>query len=389
MLNIALFGPPGAGKGTQSEKLLKKYNLTYISTGDMLRTEIAEGSDLGLEAKSIIEKGGLVSDELIVKIIEKKIKTDANSSGILFDGFPRTTVQAYILEGLLLKLGSKLNCMISLDAPDEELINRLLLRAKTSGRSDDTLDVIKVRLQEYNDKTKPVAEFYNKKQKYFKVKGVGEIDDIFESIVEVVEANREKEFNNIVLLGRPGSGKGTQGRMLADKHNLVYISTGKLLRAEVANNTDIGKMVKPYMDKGEIVPDEIPIKLIEEQISKNPDADGFIFKGFPRTIVQAYILDGLLRREGMKVSGVVDMKVTTLEAVKRLSERAKTDRKRPYDESAELIVNRLEQYNDKTIPVLDYYKKQDKYVSVKAEKGMDVVFNLLSDQVDIICKSNY
>ena len=389
MLNIALFGPPGAGKGTQSEKLLKKYNLTYISTGDMLRTEIAEGSVLGLEAKSIIEKGGLVSDELIVKIIEKKIKTDANSSGILFDGFPRTTVQAYILEGLLLKLGSKLNCMISLDAPDEELINRLLLRAKTSGRSDDTLDVIKVRLQEYNDKTKPVAEFYNKKQKYFKVKGVGEIDDIFESIVEVVEANREKEFNNIVLLGRPGSGKGTQGRMLADKHNLVYISTGKLLRAEVANNTDIGKMVKPYMDKGEIVPDEIPIKLIEEQISKNPDADGFIFKGFPRTIVQAYILDGLLRREGMKVSGVVDMKVTTLEAVKLLSERAKTDMKRPYDESAELIVNRLEQYNDKTIPVLDYYKKQDKYVSVKAEKGMDVVFNLLSDQVDIICKSNY
>jgi len=389
MLNIALFGPPGAGKGTQSEKLLKRYNLTYISTGDMLRSEIAEGSDLGIEAKTIIEKGGLVSDELIVKIIEKKIKTDTNSSGILFDGFPRTTVQAYILEGLLLKLGSKLDCMVSLDVPEKDLIERLLLRAKTSGRSDDTLDVIKVRLEEYNNKTKAVADFYDKKKKYFKINGVGEIDEIFDKIVEVVEANRKKEFNNIVLLGRPGSGKGTQGRMLAEKHNLVYISTGHLLRKEVAANTDIGKIAAPYMDKGEIVPDEIPIKLIEDQIERNPNANGFIFKGFPRTIVQAYILDGLLRREGMKVSGVIDMKVTTLEAVKRLSERAKSERKRPYDESAELIVNRLEQYNDKTIPVLDYYKKQEKYVSVKAEKDTKTVFKMLSDQVDIICRMNY
>lgn len=389
MLNIALFGPPGAGKGTQSEKLLKRYNLTYISTGDMLRSEIAEGSDLGIEAKTIIEKGGLVSDELIVKIIEKKIKTDTNSSGILFDGFPRTTVQAYILEGLLLKLGSKLDCMVSLDVPEKDLIERLLLRAKTSGRSDDTLDVIKVRLEEYNNKTKAVADFYDKKKKYFKINGVGEIGEIFDKIVEVVEANRKKEFNNIVLLGRPGSGKGTQGRMLAEKHNLVYISTGHLLRKEVAANTDIGKIAAPYMDKGEIVPDEIPIKLIEDQIERNPNANGFIFKGFPRTIVQAYILDGLLRREGMKVSGVIDMKVTTLEAVKRLSERAKSERKRPYDESAELIVNRLEQYNDKTIPVLDYYKKQEKYVSVKAEKDTKTVFKMLSDQVDIICRMNY
>lgn len=389
MLNIALFGPPGAGKGTQSEKLLKRYNLTYISTGDMLRSEIAEGSDLGIEAKTIIEKGGLVSDELIVKIIEKKIKTDTNSSGILFDGFPRTTVQAYILEGLLLKLGSKLDCMVSLDVPEKDLIERLLLRAKTSGRSDDTLDIIKVRLEEYNNKTKAVADFYDKKKKYFKINGVGEIDEIFDKIVEVVEANRKKEFNNIVLLGRPGSGKGTQGRMLAEKHNLVYISTGHLLRKEVAANTDIGKIAAPYMDKGEIVPDEIPIKLIEDQIERNPNANGFIFKGFPRTIVQAYILDGLLRREGMKVSGVIDMKVTTLEAVKRLSERAKSERKRPYDESAELIVNRLEQYNDKTIPVLDYYKKQEKYVSVKAEKDTKTVFKMLSDQVDIICRMNY
>lgn len=389
MLNIALFGPPGAGKGTQSKKILKKYNLTYISTGDMLRSEIAEGSDLGLEAKAIIEKGGLVSDELIVRIIEKKIKTDTNSRGILFDGFPRTTVQAYILAGFLLKFDSTLDCMVSLEAPDEELIERLLLRAKTSGRSDDTLEVIKVRLQEYNDKTKPVADFYDKKQKYHKINGVGEIDKIFEDIVDVIEKTRKKEFANIVLLGKPGSGKGTQGRMLADKHNLVYISTGNLLRQEIAKGTDIGKISEPYMQKGEIVPDEIPIKLIEREIENNRDANGFIFKGFPRTIVQAYILDGLLRREGMSVSGVIDMRVSTLEAVKRLSERAKTERVRPYDESTELIVNRLEQYSKKTVPVLDYYKKQEKYNSIKADSVMDEVFKLLSEEVDRICNNNY
>ncbi len=389
MLNIALFGPPGAGKGTQSEKLLKKYNLTYISTGDMLRSEIAEGSPLGLEAKSIIARGGLVSDELIVRIIEKKIKKNPNSKGILFDGFPRTTVQAYILEGLLLKLNTSLDCMVSLEVPQKELIQRLLLRAKTSGRSDDSLEVIKVRLKEYDEKTKPVADFYDKRGKYFKVNGVGKIDDIFDNIVDVIEANRKKEFTNIVLLGKPGSGKGTQGKMLADKHNLVYISTGKLLRKEIADGTAIGRQVAPFMEKGEIVPDEIPIKLIEQQLEANPQANGFVFKGFPRTIVQAYILDGLLKRVGMSVSGMIEIRLPTLKAIKRLSARAKTDRKRAYDERTELIVHRLEQYEEKTVPVIDYYKKQKKFYSVKGEGTEKEVFDRLSEMVEEINKSNY
>ena len=389
MLNVALFGPPGAGKGTQSEKLLQKYNLTYISTGDMLRSEIAEGSPLGLQAKSIIAKGGLVDDELIVRIIEKKIRTNPDSKGILFDGFPRTTVQAYILEGLLLKLNSSLDCMVSLDVPEKELIDRLLLRAKTSGRADDTLDVITVRLKEYEDKTKPVADFYDKRGKYCKINGVGEIDTIFDDIEKVIEANRKKEFTNIVLLGKPGSGKGTQGKLLADKHKLVYISTGQLLRKEIDNGSEIGKIVAPYMEKGEIVPDEIPIKLIEQKMEANPKANGFVFKGFPRTIVQAYILDGLLKRVGMSVSGMIEVKLPTLKAVKRLSHRATTDRKRAYDETTELIVNRLEQYSEKTVPVIDYYKKQHKYYSVKGDGSEEKVFDRLSEMIEEVNKDNY
>ncbi|MCK7537083.1 MAG: nucleoside monophosphate kinase [Marinilabiliales bacterium] len=139
MFNIALFGPPGAGKGTQSKLLIDKFNLAYISTGDILREEIADGTDLGKSAKSVIEQGGLVSDEIIVQIIEKKIKTNTEVNGFLFDGFPRTVVQAYILEGLLAKLNTSLNCMISLEVPQDVLMNRMLERSKKENRIDDTL----------------------------------------------------------------------------------------------------------------------------------------------------------------------------------------------------------------------------------------------------------
>jgi len=390
MLNIALFGPPGAGKGTQSKKLLEKYNLTYISTGDMLRSEIAEESELGLKAKNIIAAGGLVPDELVVEIIEKRIKSNENARGILFDGFPRTVVQAYILDGLLLKLNTSLDMMISLEVPDEELIERLLLRAETSNRPDDTLDVIKVRLQEYENKTKPVADYYQDQNKYHKLNGVGSLDGIFDNIVDHVEKNKSKEYTNIVLLGKPGVGKGTQGQLLAKKHNLVYISTGKLLRREIALGTEIGKIAAPYMEKGEIVPDEIPIKLIADQIKENHDANGFIFKGFPRTVIQAYILDGLLQRVDMRVSNMIELKLNTLNAIKRLSKRGKDKNKaRPYDVSTELIVNRLEQYNEKTEPVVAFYQKQNKYSKINADGSEEDVFNRLSDEVEKTLKKNF
>ncbi|MFZ4464850.1 MAG: adenylate kinase [Bacteroidales bacterium] len=364
MLNIALFGPPGAGKGTQSKLLLEKYNLTYISTGDMLREEIGSQSELGLEAKAIIDKGGLVSDEIIVQIIEKKVTMNLNSNGILFDGFPRTVVQAYILEGLLLKMNTKLTCMLSLEVPEHLLLDRMLERGKTSGRADDNIDVIKVRMQEYEDKTKPVINFYKEKEKYFPVNGVGSVDDIFANLCDTIDKNHKQDFFNVVLLGKPGSGKGTQGEILARKYNLVYISTGKLLRKEIKADTEIGRIARPFMDRGEIVPDELAIRVIEHAIEINPNAAGFVFKGFPRTIVQAYILDGLLRRINSRVSCMLNLKLSTLEAIKRLNDRSKTERKRLYDTSTEMILHRLEEYEKKTRPVIDNYKKQSLFFEV-------------------------
>jgi len=389
MLNIALFGPPGAGKGTQSKKLLEKYNLTYISTGDMLRSEIASGSPLGMQAKGVIEKGGLVSDELVVQMIEKNITSSSDKQGILFDGFPRTVVQSYILDGLLLKLDTQLDMMISLNVPDDILTERLLLRAKDSGRSDDTLDVIKVRIQEYHNKTEPVAEYYRKRGKYYEISGVGDIEDIFEQIVSLIESHRKNILTNIVLLGKPGSGKGTQGQLIAKAHNLVYISTGKMLRNEISKGTELGKKVEPFMERGEIVEDEIPIKLIEKRIGNHPDSEGFIFKGFPRTMIQSYILDGLLMKEHMKVSAVIEMEIDTITALKRLNKRARTKRARTYDKSIDLIINRLEQYKQKTKPVIDYYRKQSKYYAIDGSGSEEEVFEKLNVLIAKIIKENY
>jgi adenylate kinase len=382
MLNIALFGPPGAGKGTQSMLLLEKYNLTYISTGDILRAEIKAKSELGIEAKKLIDKGELVPDELIIQIIEKRIIDNADSNGFLFDGFPRTMVQAYILEALLLKINATLNCMLCLDVPEDELMRRLLERGKISGRSDDNEEVIKSRLIEYNTKTFPVIDFYKVRDQYIPIEGTGTVDEVFELLSNAIDETLTTVWLNIVLLGAPGAGKGTQGRLLAEKHNLYYISTGAKLRREVKMGTDIGMKAKIFLDKGELVPDEIIIQLIENEIQKHANVRGFVFKGFPRTMLQAYILDGLLRRLNSSVSIALEVKAPTLELFKRLHARGKTEKARSYDTSTELIIGRLEEYQQKTARVVEYYKKQGKYKAIEGLGSTDEIFETLTNTVD-------
>jgi len=387
MLNIALFGPPGAGKGTQSKRLIDEYKLAYIATGDMLREEIAEGTELGKKVKGIIEIGGLADDEMIVQIIERKIKMNPEVNGYLFDGFPRTYVQAYILEGLLLKLNTSLSCMLSLEVPKDMLKERMLERAKVSGRKDDNLEVIERRLQEYDNKTVPVIDFYREKNIYYPIDGVGSFNEVYGRITNAIEHTLKKKWLNVVLFGYPGAGKGTQAKLIAEKYNLVYVSTGKILRQEIKDDTEIGRKAKPYMDKGAIVPDEIAIRLIEHKIKTNPEANGFIFKGFPRTIVQAYILDGLIRKMNSSVSCMIDLDVSPLESVKRLSARNKTDKRRPYDSDTEVIVQRLEEHEERTIRVKEYYKKQDKVITVDGIGETDTVFDRLSNSIELALRN--
>ena len=186
MLNIILFGPPGAGKGTQSQFLREKYQLTYISTGEILREEIAAETELGLQVKGIISQGGLVSDEIVAAIIEKKLSENISSPGFLFDGYPRTVKQAEILDEMMKKYGIALTGVLSLEVP-EKLIERMLERGKVSGRADDNIDSIKHRFVEYEAKTKPVLDYYQAKGNLHPVNGVGEIPEIFKKLCGVID----------------------------------------------------------------------------------------------------------------------------------------------------------------------------------------------------------
>ena len=185
MMNIVLFGPPGAGKGTQSENLINKYGWVHLSTGDILRSEINRGSDLGKRAKEIMDRGELVGDDIVIGMIESKLDENPNAKGFIFDGFPRTTAQAVALDDLLQKKGTGIGAMIALEVNDEELLKRLLLRGKDSGRPDDqNEEIIKRRIEEYNTKTLPLKNYYNEQGKFHSIDGIGTIDEIFKSIVD-------------------------------------------------------------------------------------------------------------------------------------------------------------------------------------------------------------
>jgi adenylate kinase len=374
MLNIALFGPPGAGKGTQSKKLIEKYNLAYISTGDMLREEIAKDTELGRIAAAVINKGHLLSDEFVVQLIEDRLSKYKNVNGFLFDGFPRTTVQAYILEGILLKMNSSLDCMLSLEVPFDILKNRMLERAKIENRVDDTEEVIENRFQEYRDKTIPVANFYKEMGIYHPIDGTGSMNDVFDELTNAVEKTHVENKKNFIVMGAPGAGKGTQCKMLAEKYGLVFVPTGSMIRDEIERGSLLGKQAISYIEKGDIVPDEIAIKLIERRLKEHPNAKGFIFKGFPRTIVQAYILDGLLMKHNSKTTSVINLEVPTLESIRRLSKRGKTFNKRPYDKDADIIIRRLERHETFTPKVVDFYEKQGKYSEIDGTSTEDKVF---------------
>lgn len=188
MINIVLFGKPGAGKGTQAEFLKTKYNLTHISTGDVFRYNLKNNTPLGLEAKGFIDKGELVPDALTIKMLQDEVEKNPDTKGFLFDGFPRTTAQADALDAFLTSKGWDVTATIALEADDEILVKRLLERGKTSGRPDDQdEELIRNRYQEYNEKTAPLIEYYKAQGKFHAVNGIGEIAEITGRLSSVID----------------------------------------------------------------------------------------------------------------------------------------------------------------------------------------------------------
>ena len=188
MFNLILFGPPGSGKGTQSEKIVEKFGLIHLSTGNLLRQEIADKTPLGLEAKNFMDKGQLVPDEVVIGMIDSCIEKHHHAKGFLFDGFPRTVAQAEALDKLLALKKTSITKVIALDVVEEELIKRLVKRGETSGRSDDTNEeVIRRRFAVYKDETEPVADYYKQQQKFETITGIGTVDEIFKAVSTLIE----------------------------------------------------------------------------------------------------------------------------------------------------------------------------------------------------------
>jgi adenylate kinase len=188
MINIVIFGPPGAGKGTQSEKLLSQYSLVHISTGDLFRAHIKGATALGLEAKSYMDKGELVPDAVTINMLRAKVEENPQAKGFIFDGFPRTTPQAKALDDLLASLQTSITVCLSMQVPDQELIERLLNRGKTSGRADDANEeVVKNRLAVYMRETAPLKTYYQEQNKLAEINGVGSIDDIFMRLCAAID----------------------------------------------------------------------------------------------------------------------------------------------------------------------------------------------------------
>ena len=187
MSNIVIFGAPGSGKGTQSERIVEKYGINHISTGDVLRAEIKNGTELGKTAKGYIDQGQLIPDELMIDILASVFDSFKDSKGVIFDGFPRTIAQAEALKKMLAERGQDVSVMVDLDVPEEELMVRLIKRGKDSGRADDNEETIKKRLHVYHSQTAPLIDWYKNEKKYQHINGLGTMEGIFAEICEAVD----------------------------------------------------------------------------------------------------------------------------------------------------------------------------------------------------------
>lgn len=190
MFNLILFGPPGAGKGTQAVKIAEKFGWKHVSTGDILRSEVAQGTPLGLKVKTVMEAGHLVSDELLIEIMESVFVKNSDVKGFVLDGFPRTLKQAGELDVMLSKLGQKVSLVLALEVDEHELIGRLLKRALNQGRKDDTEEIIKNRLVQYHNHTKPLIDYYKEQKLFSEVYGVGSIEEIFNTLSATIHEHQ-------------------------------------------------------------------------------------------------------------------------------------------------------------------------------------------------------
>lgn len=349
---LILFGPPGAGKGTQAPKIAEQLKIVHLSTGDMLRAAVAAKSDVGLRAKAAMESGALVTDEIVIGIIRDRIQEQDCGFGFMLDGFPRTMVQAEALDGMLATSGEAVTGVVEFNVPDEALETRICGRwvHKNSGRSyhatyapamptsmknskdktptaenmrdddtgealmqrkDDTKEALTKRLASYHKTTIPILDHYGPKKVVFTVNANQAKSKVSQDVACIIPKLGGPQWRQIVMLfGPPGAGKGTQAPKIAAELQIPHLSTGDMLRAAVEAKTPVGLRAKAAMESGALVTDEIVVGIIRDRIAASDCGFGFILDGFPRTVNQAAALDAMLA-DGLQetVTSVVEFNV--------------------------------------------------------------------------------
>jgi adenylate kinase len=452
-LNIVLIGALGAGKGTQAAKLASRFGLVHVASGDLFRQNLEKGTALGRRAKRYMDQGELVPEEITQAMMRERLLQVEPHQGIVLDGFPRTEYQATVLDEILKEVGRTLAAAIFLFVPDEVIVESRLpgrltckqcqrpyhsihnpperpMACDACGgdlyrRSDDTPEGARARLRVFHRQFPPVVFHYLQSGRLRSVDGEGGIEEVHALLCETIEALAKHpprpatseeaglfqalksapralssgevahRSPDLVLLGGPGSGKGTQAEHLRSHLHLTHIATGDLFREHLKLQTDLGKLAKAFMDRGELVPDDVTEEMVRERLSRPDTAGGFVLDGFPRTLPQAEALTEMMTDLGRRVTGVLYMKVSDQEIVKRLSgRRICRSCQTPYhtlfkppvreggcdacggqlyqrdDDNPETVLARLKTFHGQTAPLIDYYERVGLLVEIDGEQSV-------------------
>ncbi|KAA3616029.1 MAG: adenylate kinase [Calditrichaeota bacterium] len=455
-MNIALIGPSGAGKGTYAHKLGAEFNLLHVSTGEFLRLSLENKSALGLLAGKYMKSGEFVPDEIIDAIIEECLLKQDSQQGFLFDGFPRTNYQASFLNDVFTKNNRELDAVIYLDVPDQEIYRRLAGRlicrtcqlphhmefapAKTCSkvgcggelfrRDDDKDGIPAARLAVYRREIIPLLEYYQKSNKLAIIDAdravesvtgtlqnfllnltknslrpatLSEIDKIKKAHLSTGKLVPDQtpvddDGKNVILLGAPGSGKGTQANFIGATLNILQISTGDLFRENISDETELGKLARFYINRGELVPNDVTEEMVRERLEQNDTKRGIILDGFPRTLQQAEALRRMMAELGRTISAVIYIDVPDEAIVNRLTGRLTCNKcKSPFhqkfnpflkcptgdcsgeylyqrhDDTPETVRKRLRTFHQQTRPLIDFYEQHKLLHRVRGNGSVKIV----------------
>jgi len=365
---IFVVGGPGCGKGTQCDRLKSEFGLTHISSGDLLREEVASGSALGHELQEIMERGELVPMIRVLEMIKARMLSEMaeGSMGFLIDGYPREEEQAILFESMI----RPCHVTIYYRANDDTMLARMRKRALTSGRADDTEGTMRERLKTFHAHSEPVVEYFKRRRKLIEVDAEAEPAAVYRRTLDGLKRMFLHKVAVVFVVGGPGCGKGTQCERLKRAFRLRHISSGDLLRDEVASGSTKGQQLKEIMDKGELVSTKMVLDMIQSAMISYAmlGATGFLLDGFPREESQASSFESDVRRGTCCISYVLD----DAEMLRRMRGRAETSGRS--DDNEDTMAERLNTFRKHAQPVVNYFKGKEKLIQVYAGEAEDTVF---------------